>query len=297
MAKKKQKIKAQMIMDLKNSPAYRLAYKDLDFLGIDDCRPVRLQLELLKPELLLRENNIVSTIVVFGGTRILEPSEAKRQATLLEKRLAKDPKNRDLKKKLKIAKAVEKKSHYYDEAREFGRLVSEESQTNFLAPYVIVTGGGPGIMEAANRGAHDVGAKSIGLNITLATEQEPNPYITPELCLQFHYFAIRKMHFMLRAKALLAFPGGYGTLDELFEALTLVQTGVMKPLPIILFGEKYWRGLVNLEYLVDEGTIDQDDLKLFVYADTAQDAWDYIKYFYQGEEHTSGIKDRRRERP
>jgi uncharacterized protein (TIGR00730 family) len=152
-------------------------------------------------------------------------------------------------------------------------------------------------MEAANRGAYDVNAKTIGLNITLATEQEPNPYISPKLCMQFHYFAIRKMHFMLRAKALVAFPGGYGTLDELFEALTLVQTGVMKPLPIILFGEGYWRGLVNFRYLVDEGTIDPDDIKLFVYADTARDAWEYIKFFYEGEENTSGIRDRRRDRP
>ncbi|HOZ08616.1 MAG TPA: TIGR00730 family Rossman fold protein, partial [candidate division Zixibacteria bacterium] len=163
--------------------------------------------------------------------------------------------------------------------------------------YVIVTGGGPGIMEAANRGAHDVEAKSIGLNITLATEQEPNPYITPELCMQFHYFAVRKMHFMLRARALVAFPGGYGTLDELFEALTLVQTGVMKPLPIILFGEDYWRGLINFDYLVDQGVIDQDDLNLFVFADTARDAWEYIKYFYAEENNNHGIRDRRRPRP
>ena len=297
MAEKKKPTKPEMIKKLKEAPAYQIAYKDLDFLSIDDCRPIRLQLELLKPELILRENNIVSTIVAFGGTRITEPSVAKREVTRLEKKVKKAPKNRDLKRELKIAKSVLAKSRYYDEAREFGRIVSEESQTNFLAPYVIVTGGGPGIMEAANRGAYDVSAKSIGLNITLATEQEPNPYISPELCLQFHYFAIRKMHFMLRAKALVAFPGGYGTLDELFEALTLVQTGVMKPLPIILFGEEYWKGLINFQYLVDEGTIDADDIKLFVYADTARDAWEYIKYFYEGEENTSGIEDRRKERP
>lgn len=272
--------KTEMTTRLKQSPAYKLAFKDLQLLDTDDLRPIRLHLELFKAEQILRRENIVSTIVAFGGTRIIEPKQALKKVQALERRLEKTPGDSALRKKMRIARSVLAKSHYYDEAREFARLVSAESQTNTLNPYVIVTGGGPGIMEAGNRGAYDVDAKSIGLNITLDTEQEPNPYISPELCLQFHYFAIRKMHFMLRAKALVAFPGGYGTLDELFEALTLVQTKVMRPLPIILFGEKYWKGLINFEYLVAQGTIDPDDINLFVYADKARDAWEYIKYFY-----------------
>ena len=274
---------------LKRSKAYRIAYKDVDFLSSPFARPVRLQTELMKPEWEFTNNQIASTIVVFGGTRILEKTDVEKRIRKIERQLKKDPDDKDLKKRLRIAKSVRAKSHYYDEARKFGRMVSEECQKNHTPnEYVIVTGGGPGIMEAANRGAHDVGAKSIGLNITLPLEQEPNPYITPELCLQFHYFAIRKMHFMLRAKALLAFPGGYGTLDELFEALTLVQTNKVISLPIILFGEKYWKGLINFDYLVEQGTIDEEDLALFVYADTAEDAWKYIKYFYETEDQLRG---------
>ncbi len=232
---------------------------------------------------MFRRHKIVSTIVVFGGTRVLEPSHARANVASLEKKLANHPTDKSLHKQLRIAKSVLAKSHYYDEAREFARLVSTEGQDNDHNKYVIVTGGGPGIMEAANRGAWEIGAKSVGLNITLPMEQEPNPYITPELCMQFHYFAIRKMHFMLRAKALVAFPGGFGTMDELFEALTLSQTKKIKPLPIVLFGEKYWKNLIDFEYFVKEGTIDEDDLELFVYADTAIDAWNYIKYYYESE--------------
>ena len=271
----------KMVERLKKSPAYRIAYYDNDFMDEDFCRPVRLQLELLKPEELFTEQDILSTVVVFGGTRIVEPSLAKADVKKIETKLAKSPDKKELKTELRRAKAVLAKSKYYDEAREFGRLVSVEGQMTGNHNYVVVTGGGPGIMEAANRGAFEVGAKSIGLNITLPMEQEPNPYISPELCLQFHYFAIRKMHFMLRAKALVAFPGGYGTLDELFEALTLVQTRKVKPLPIVLFGEEYWKKLVDFDYLVEEGTIAEEDLELFVYTDTAKHAWDYIRYFYQ----------------
>jgi len=273
----------KMIAKLKKSPAYRIAYYDNDFMDEDFCRPVRLQLELLKPEKLFESLNILSTIVVFGGTRIIEPSRAEAGVKTLEAKLAKAPGDKALKVKLKRARAILSKSKYYVQAREFARLVSQEGQVTGNHRYVIVTGGGPGIMEAANRGAFEIGAKTIGLNITLPMEQEPNPYISPELCLQFHYFAIRKMHFMLRAKALVAFPGGYGTMDELFEALTLVQTHKVKPLPIILFGEGYWRKLVNFELLVEEGTIAEEDLELFVYADTAKDPWDYIKYFYESQ--------------
>jgi uncharacterized protein (TIGR00730 family) len=218
--------------------------------------------------------------VVFGGTRIVEPSKARARVKRIEARLARKPRDTELKAKLRLARSVLAKARYYDEAREFGRLVSSEAQIDHDHEFVIVTGGGPGIMEAANRGAYDIGAKTVGMNITLPQEQEPNPYISPELCFQFHYFAMRKMHFMLRAKALVAFPGGYGTLDELFEALTLVQTEKVAPLPIVLFGEKYWKGLIDFEYLVKEGTIDPEDIELFVYADKAKDAWDYIKYFY-----------------
>jgi uncharacterized protein (TIGR00730 family) len=274
----------QAIKRLKQSPAYRIAYKDLEFMEFDMLRPVRLQLELLKPEMILREENVKSTIVVFGGTRISEPKKAIATVRSLERKLARNPTNEDHRRQLAIAKSIAAKAHYYDHAREFARLVSSECQVRDHHEYVIVTGGGPGIMEAANRGSYDVNAKSIGMNITLPMEQEPNPYISPELCLQFHYFALRKMHFMLRAKALVAFPGGYGTLDELFEALTLVQTKKVQSLPIILFGERYWKGLINFDFLVKEGTIDEDDIKLFVYADTAIDAWNYIKSFYASEE-------------
>ncbi len=270
-----------MVSRLKQSPAYKIAYHDEDFIDTDDLRPVRLQLELLKPELILRKEKIVSTIVVFGGTRIIEPKKAEKQVRKTEAKLKRNPGDAALRKRLKIAKAIRAKSHFYDEAREFGRVVSLESKRNEKHEYVIVTGGGPGIMEAANRGAYDVGGKSIGMNITIPVEQDPNPYVSPELCMQFHYFALRKMHFLLRAKALVAFPGGYGTMDELFEALTLVQTRTVKPLPIILFGEKYWRRLIDFDYLVKEGTIDQEDINLFVYTDKATDAWEYIKYFYE----------------
>jgi uncharacterized protein (TIGR00730 family) len=274
----------KMVAKLLRSPAYKVAFQDLCFLDTDELRPVRLQLELLKPEVVLQEQNIKSTIVVFGGTRIAEPKVAKERVKVAETKLKKKPRDPALKKQLAIAKSILAKSHYYDEGREFGRLVSSECQMRDQHEYVIVTGGGPGIMEAANRGAYDVSAKSIGLNITLPLEQEPNPYISPELCMQFHYFAIRKMHFLLRAKALVAFPGGYGTLDELFEALTLVQTRKVPPVPIVLFGEKFWRGLIDFDYLVREGTIDPDDVKLFAYADKAADAWNYIKYFYESKD-------------
>ncbi len=276
--------KKEMINRLKRSSAYKIAYKDFNFLDSADARPARLQLELLKPEMILQKEKIESTIVCFGGTRIIEPKMALSDVNRIKTKLKRKPGDRELNKELRIAKSVLAKSHYYDEAREFARLVSMESQGDNSAHYVIVTGGGPGIMEAANRGAFDVGAKSIGLNITLPMEQEPNPYITPELCLQFHYFAIRKMHFLLRAKALVAFPGGFGTLDELFEALTLMQTKKVKPMPIILFGEKYWKGLIDFDFFVKEGTVNPEDVELFVYADKAVDAWEYIKYFYKCEE-------------
>jgi len=271
----------KMVRRLKRAEAYRVAYQDFDFIDSDYARAARLQLELLKTEIGLRHAGVRSTIVVFGGTRIIEPGEARRRLRRAELRLRHRPHDPERQRAVHIARSVERKSVYYDEAREFARLVSTESQIQGNSEYVIVTGGGPGVMEAANRGAHDAGAKTVGLNITLPHEQEPNPYITPELCFRFHYFAIRKMHFMLRAKALVAFPGGYGTMDELFEGLTLVQTKKVQPLPIVLFGEKYWKGVIDFDFLVDQGTIDPKDIELFVYADRAEDAWKYIKYFYE----------------
>ncbi len=271
----------KMIAGLRESPSYRLAYKDLDFLDSSAARPARLQLELLKTEAAMQAQEIKSTIVVFGGARLLESDKADHVVRELERKLQRSPANQALRRRLEIAKAIAAKAVYYDEAREFARLVASETQFHHGQEFVIMTGGGPGIMEAANRGAFESGAKTVGLNITLPMEQQPNPYITEALCLRFHYFAIRKMHFLLRAKALVAFPGGFGTLDELFEALTLVQTGKTPPLPIVLFGEKFWKQLIDFDFLVAEGVIHEDDLGLFVYADRAIDAWDYIKYFWK----------------
>ncbi|MCK5125581.1 MAG: TIGR00730 family Rossman fold protein [candidate division Zixibacteria bacterium] len=260
-------------------PSYRLAFEDNDLLMKDELRGVRLQLELVKTELSLLEHNIRSTIVVFGGTRISAPDDCKKKIKEIEAELKDNPRDPVLLNKLLIARRVIAKSDFYNEARRFAELVSRESQNGNGAEYVIVTGGGPGIMEAANRGAHDIGAKSIGLNITLPMEQQPNEYITPDLCFQFHYFAVRKMHFLMRAKALVAFPGGYGTLDELFEGLTLLQTTKTQKIPIILFGKNYWTQLINFDFLVAEGTIDPEDLALFRYADTAEQTWEMIQEF------------------
>jgi uncharacterized protein (TIGR00730 family) len=278
-----QKEKGRLVSRLKRSKGYRIAYRDPEFLDTGYARPIRLQTELMKPEYIFQNHLILSTIVVFGGTRIIEHSTARRRVARLERQLTRKPRDRTLKKRLRIARSLLKKCDYYDQARRFGRIVSEEGQRHHGHEYVIVTGGGPGIMEAANRGAFDIGAKSIGLNITIPHEQEPNPYISPGLCLQFHYFGMRKMHFMLRAKALVAFPGGYGTMDELFEALTLVQTKKVPPMPIVLFGERYWRNLINFKFLVEEGTIDQEDLGLFVFSNSAEKAWQHIKNFWAEE--------------
>ena len=262
------------------STSYRRADVDLDFLAWDSVRGVRLQIDYLKPELLFEQHRIRHTIVVFGSTRICEPAAACRNVDMLKAALAADAGNKDLARRLAIAERVLAKSHYYEVAREFGRLVSVTNQTANGQHSVIVTGGGPGIMEAANRGAFDIGAKSVGLNITLPHEQYPNPYITPNLCFNFHYFAMRKLHFLLRAKALIAFPGGYGTFDELFEVLTLIQTRKIKPIPVVLVGESYWRQAVNLDFLVDEGVIDQEDRDLFWFAETAEQIWNGILHWH-----------------
>lgn len=269
-----------------SSPSYTLANEDIPFLERPELRPVRMQLELLKPEMLLTENQIESTIVVFGGTAIVEQAEADRRLATAENALAESPNDPQRQRDVQRAKAVAAKAKYYDAAREFARIVSSQCQLGGVCNYVVVTGGGPGVMEAANRGAHDTGAKSIGLNITLPQEQAPNPYITPELCFQFRYFALRKFHFLLRAKALVAFPGGFGTLDELFEVLTLKQTGRMQDIPVILFGRQFWDRIINFQALADEGVIADHHLKLIQYAETPSEAWNMIRRFHRLREET-----------
>ncbi|WP_118135805.1 LOG family protein [Oceanicella sp. SM1341] len=235
------------------SPSYRLAFRDGDFLAREDLRPVRLQLELLKPELTLQERGITGTVVMFGGARIPSRPEGARTETLGGL------------------------SRFYEEARRFARLCTEECLRRGDGTHVVVTGGGPGVMEAGNLGAEEAGGVSIGLGIVLPHEQAPNRHVTPELSFNFHYFGIRKMHFLLRAQAVAVFPGGFGTLDELFETLTLVQTGRMEPLPILLFGREFWERIVNWEALADAGTISQDDLRLFHFVETAEEAWEIVR--------------------
>ena len=282
--------KEALLKKIRESHAYLKAYADMDFMGRKDLRSVRLQLELLKPELILREHKIRSTIVVFGSARILSPEDARRRLIHAQEDLAEHPRDVELKRRVvEIEKKVEL-SHWYDEARRFSMLLSKAQQAGQDLEHVIVTGGGPGIMEAANRGAWECGAKSIGLNITLPHEQDPNPYITPELCFQFHYFSLRKMHFLMRAKALVAFPGGYGTLDELFETLTLVQTGKKRPLPIVLVGKTFWKRLVDFDYLADLGMTNWEDNKLFKMVDTAEEGWAHIRNFWKSHRETAAAK-------
>jgi uncharacterized protein (TIGR00730 family) len=262
------------------SPSYQLAEVDIDFLGRKENRPLRMQLELLKTETLLREHQIDSTVVVFGGTQIMPCDQA--EAVLHDAKLNAEESPRDHRaiRALERAERIMAKSHFYDEAREFSRLVSTAKQVDGRPRLVVMTGGGPGVMEAANRGAFEAGAKSIGLNIDLPHEQEPNPYITPDLCFQFHYFAMRKFHFVLRAAALVVFPGGFGTLDELFDCLCLRQTRRMQQIPIILYGRAYWDAVIDFKLLAEEGVIDDDDLALIDYAETPQQAWDIIAKFH-----------------
>jgi uncharacterized protein (TIGR00730 family) len=258
------------------SPTYRSADDDAAFLAMDELRGVRLELDYQKPELHLEKHGIEHTVVVFGSTRICEPGAAARRVAHLEEAVEAAPDDADLVRQLAVARRIQAKSHYYDVAREFGRIVGASERRLGGARLVVTTGGGPGIMEAANRGAFDMGAPTVGFNISLPREQFPNPYVTPDLCFRFHYFALRKLHFLLRAKALVAFPGGYGTFDELFELLTLIQTRTIKPMPVILVGEEYWRGAVDFDYLVAEGVIDPEDRDLFWFAETAEEAWDGI---------------------
>ena len=270
----------QRVQAILNSPSYRRADNDVEFLAQDGVRGVRLQLDYLKPEILLQQHKIHQTIVVFGSTRICEPAAAMRKVQALRALLAADAKNDELQRQLEIAERIQAKSHYYEVAREFGRLVGAANHGAREHHTAVITGGGPGVMEAANRGAFDAGAKSVGLNISLPHEQYPNPYVTPELCFSFHYFALRKLHFLLRAKALVAFPGGYGTFDELFEVLTLIQTRKIKPIPVVLVGEAYWRRAVDIDFLVDEGVIDSEDRELFWFAETAEEIWNGILHWH-----------------
>jgi len=263
-------------------PAYRLAFQDLEFLLREDLRPVRFQLELLKPQLLLDEAGIASTFVFYGSARIPEPSKAH---ALIEA-AGTDSQRR-------VAERLREKSKYYDEARRLARLASSvEADAEGKKHFVVCSGGGPSIMEAANRGAADEGADSIGLNIVLPFEQLPNRYVTPSLSFQFHYFALRKMHFLIRARAVAIFPGGFGTFDESFELLTLIQTGKIKAMPVLFFGREFWHRVINFEALVEEGTISPDDLDLFTFVETADEAWAHVCHYYAGtpdDLHCEGI--------
>jgi len=260
-----------------SSSNYQLAHEDRELLNSDEMRGVRMLLEINKPEKILEEQNILSTIIVFGGASLTDKSSINNRLELAKNSLTKDPSSSDLQREITRLKNLQSISHYYDSAREFAKIVSRQNQKEHCNSHVIVTGGGPGIMEAANRGAFDADCKSIGLNISLPNEQHPNSYITPGLCFKFNYFALRKFHFVMRSVAAVFFPGGFGTFDELFELLTLRQTGMKTQIPIILFGRDYWSKVINFQFLSDHGLISDEHMSLFQYADSASEAWDIIK--------------------
>jgi uncharacterized protein (TIGR00730 family) len=262
--------------------AYQLAFTDSEFLLREELRPVRMQLELLKPELVQQEQGIESTLVIFGSARIPAPEEAAQALALAQ--------GQGDAAAIERAQRRLKMSAYYETAREFSALVTQRTR-HLNTPVVVVTGGGPGIMEAGNRGAHDVKGRSIGLNIVLPHEQEPNPYITPELCFQFHYFALRKMHFLMRSIALACFPGGFGTLDELFEVLTLIQTGKCRRRPVLLFGREFWTRLLNFDVLIETGMISPGDVELFRFVETPEEAWALLDAEYRFNSASDGIGD------
>ncbi|MGP9802186.1 LOG family protein [Rheinheimera sp. NSM] len=268
------------IAKLQDHSSYRLAFADNEFLMQDELRHVRLQLEYLKPQLVLEQHNISATIVVFGSARFLSPEQAKTAVALAEKQLTEADTAQNQQALLRAKKQLDN-SKYYTASQQFSALATRYSCCNPDCAMTIISGGGPGVMEAANRGAMDAGGESIGLNIVLPREQQPNPYITPQFCFQFHYFAIRKMHFLQRARALVAFPGGFGTLDELFETLTLIQTKKAARVPVILYDKAFWQKLINFDMLVEEGVISASDLELIQYADTAEQAWQLIMDYYQ----------------
>ncbi len=260
-----------------SSNNYQLAHEDRELLNSDEMRGVRMLLEINKPEKILEEQNILSTIIVFGGASLTDKSSIDKRLVLAKNSLTKDPSSSNLQREITRLKNLQSISHYYDSAREFAKIVSRQNQKEHCNSHVIVTGGGPGIMEAANRGAFDADCKSIGLNISLPNEQHPNSFITPGLCFKFNYFALRKFHFVMRSVAAVFFPGGFGTFDELFELLTLRQTGMKTQIPIILFGRDYWSKVINFQFLSDHGLISDEHMNLFEYADSASEAWDIIK--------------------
>ena len=277
-----QRLIAQNLDQIINSDTYKLAHHDFDLLNSSSMRGVRMLLEISKPELRLEEAGISSTIIVFGGARIQERSTAESHLAEALDALNADPDSVALQRKFDCARRLVELSDFYDSAREFAFLASrygqaKESSSPCCSTHVIVTGGGPGIMEAANRGAFDAGCRSIGFNIDLPHEQHPNSYITPDLCFKFNYFSLRKFHFVMRSVGAVLFPGGFGTLDELFEVLTLRQVGAKSAMPIILFGTEYWSRLIDFEFMADSGLIDDDDRQLFQFADTATDAWSLIR--------------------
>ncbi len=284
---------AARTLALLQSANYRPADDDVDFLKRSDTRGLRLQLDYLKAELLMEQQGVKHTIVVYGGTRICEPIVAEQQLEDLLRREKAAPDTPSLQADIAAARAILKKSTYYEMARELGKIIGSNGGQPDSCELTLMTGGGPGIMEAANRGAFDVGAKSAGLNISLPREQYPNPYISEELCFSFHYFAIRKLHFILRAKALVVFPGGFGTIDELFGALTLVQTRSIAPLPIVLVGEAYWKKVFNIDFLIEEGVISPEDRDLFCFAETAEAIWQAIQHWHgPGGHHYPGALTR-----
>ena len=264
------------------SSTYRIAHEDPDLMNSNAMRGVRMLLEITKPDLDLESAGIESTVIVFGGARIVDRETALKGLEEAEQRLSEHPGSSTLQRQVTHAEHRVELSRFYDSARKFACLASQHGQANHkqsngCASHVIVTGGGPGIMEAANRGAFEAGCRSIGLNITLPFEQHPNPYITPDLCFKFNYFSLRKFHFVMRSIGAILFPGGFGTLDELFELLTLRQVGTKGSMPIVLFGTEFWTKLVNFEYLAETGLISDDDLELIHFSDTAEEAWDFIR--------------------
>jgi len=266
----------EQIKEIISHPSYEVAEEDKEFIYSDEARGVRLQLDYLKAEVKMKKYNINNTIVVFGSTRIIEFDSAMKELKKIEKELTSSPHSEELNRALQRAESMIRKSHFYDEARKFGQLVGKSGKGPKDNHVTLMTGGGPGIMEAANRGAMDVGAKSIGLNIKLEREQFPNRYITPALCFQFRYFAMRKLHFMQRARAMVIFPGGFGTMDELFELLTLMQTKKSPNIPVVLIGKEYWRRAIDFDFLREEGVIESSDLDMLTYVDNAKDAWEAI---------------------
>ena len=271
-----------LLRAIEDSPSYRLAHEDTELLASADLRPLRLQLEMLKPERQLRRHKVQSTVVVFGSARLVPQARAHAQLAALEQRRLVQPGDAMLPAQIARARKQLDYARYYEEARRFAEIASRRFQQQQRRDFVVITGGGPGIMEAANRGAYDAGARSIGLNITLPHEQAPNPFVSPELCFRFRYFGLRKMHFLLRARALVAFPGGYGTLDELFEVLTLVQTAKVPRVPIVLVGAAFWRRAIDFEFLVEEGLVDAEDAQLFTVVETAEEVVAVLQEFYGG---------------